>query len=232
MRFPSTPWRCAPPASPATRRTRRAAPSSRTRPASRPGCCGMPAACCRGSAAAAQGLTLDALENVHRHYLAAGITSIIERGASLEGFETYRALKAANRLVVRSTVTIRVPQAGDAGAVQQFIDKLPFKPGEGDEWLKAGPLKLVADGGILIGTSYMRQPYGEGARAALRARRSEGPRVPVAHAGTARRGHRRHSHARLAAGRPRHRRRRRGRGPRRHRGGAEAGSPAAIAATR
>ncbi len=111
-----------------------------------------------------QGLTLDSLENVHRHYLAAGITSIIERGASLEGFETYRALKAANRLVVRSTVTIRVPQAGEAGAVQQFIDKLPFKPGEGDAWLKAGPLKLVADGGILIGTSYMRQPYGEGAR--------------------------------------------------------------------
>ena len=112
----------------------------------------------------AQGLTLDALENVHRHYLAAGITSVIERGAGLEGFETYRALKAANRLVVRSTVTIRVPQAGDAGAVQQFIDKLPFKPGEGDAWLKAGPLKLVADGGILIGTAYMRQPYGEGAR--------------------------------------------------------------------
>ena len=111
-----------------------------------------------------QGLTLDSLENVHRHYLASGITSVIERGATLEGFETYRALKAANRLVVRSTVTIRVPQAGEAGAVQRFIDALPFKPGEGDAWLKAGPLKLVADGGILIGTAYMRQPYGQGAR--------------------------------------------------------------------
>ena len=37
-----------------------------------------------------------------------------------------------------------------------FIDGLPFRFGEGDEWLKAGPLKIVADGGILIGTSFMR----------------------------------------------------------------------------
>lgn len=41
---------------------------------------------------------------------------------------------------------------------------LPFAFGEGDEWLKAGPLKIVADGGILIGTSFMRQPYGPGVR--------------------------------------------------------------------
>ena len=36
--------------------------------------------------------------------------------------------------------------------------------GDGDDWLKAGPLKIVADGGILIGTSFMREPYGLGAR--------------------------------------------------------------------
>ena len=107
---------------------------------------------------------LDALEQVHRQYLAAGITSIIERGATLEGFGTYQALHAAHRLRVRSTVTIRVPDAGASTAVERFIDGLPVGFGEGDEWLKAGPLKLVADGGILIGTSFMRTPYGPGAR--------------------------------------------------------------------
>ena len=107
---------------------------------------------------------LDMLEQVHRQYLAAGITSIIERGATLEGYETYKALHAARRLLVRATVTIRVPNAGDATAVERFIDGLPVALGEGDEWLKVGALKLVADGGILIGTSYMRAPYGRGAR--------------------------------------------------------------------
>jgi predicted amidohydrolase YtcJ len=107
---------------------------------------------------------LDALEQVHGQYLAAGITSIIERGATLEGYQTYRTLHAARRLLVRSTVTIRVPRAGDSTAIERFIDGLPVAFGEGDEWLKAGPLKLVADGGILIGTSFMRAPYGRGAR--------------------------------------------------------------------
>ena len=41
---------------------------------------------------------------------------------------------------------------------------MPFRFGEGDDWLKAGPLKIVADGGILIGTAFMREPYGLGAK--------------------------------------------------------------------
>jgi predicted amidohydrolase YtcJ len=109
-------------------------------------------------------MPLDALERVHQQYLAAGITSVIERGATVPGFETYRRLKDAGRLHVRATVTIRVPGADDPAAVERFISALPFAFGEGDEWLKAGPLKLVADGGILIGTSFMRQPFGPGGR--------------------------------------------------------------------
>ena len=109
-------------------------------------------------------LALDMLEKVHQQYLSAGITSIIERGADLNGFEAYRALKAAGRLRVRSTITVRIPRPDDAGEVERFIKGLPFHFGEGDEWLKAGPLKIVADGGILIGTAFMREPYGLGAK--------------------------------------------------------------------
>ena len=113
---------------------------------------------------ASPSVSLDALEQVHQQYIAAGITSVIERGASLEGYQTYDALRRANRLRLRATVTIRLPSASDAADVERFIGSLPFRPGGGDEWLKAGPLKIVADGGILIGTAFMREPYGLGAR--------------------------------------------------------------------
>ncbi len=85
-------------------------------------------------------------------------------GLILAGYQTYDALRRAKRLRVRATVTIRVPPASDPAAVERFVSGLPFHFGSGDEWLKAGPLKLVADGGILIGTAFMREPYGLGAR--------------------------------------------------------------------
>jgi predicted amidohydrolase YtcJ len=139
------------------------------------------------------GLSLDMLEQVHRQYLSAGITSVIERGASLDGYNMYKALRQADRLRVRATVTIRIPHAETPAEVERFIGELPFRAGgdppphgvvglaapqrrspqpgdsarrmsDADEWLKAGPLKIVADGGILIGTSFMRQPYGLGSR--------------------------------------------------------------------
>jgi predicted amidohydrolase YtcJ len=106
----------------------------------------------------------DALARVHEQYLATGITSVVERGASVEGHAAYDALRRAGRLKVRAAVTIRIPRAGDAAAVERFVGSLPFRPGAGDEWLKAGPLKITADGGILIGTAFMREPYGLGAR--------------------------------------------------------------------
>ena len=107
---------------------------------------------------------LDLLERVHRQYLATGITSVIERGATLDGYRAYEALQRAGRLTVRSTVTIRIPRADDTAQVERWVSTLPVRFGQGDDWLKVGPLKVVADGGILIGTSYMREPYGSGAR--------------------------------------------------------------------
>ncbi len=117
-------------------------------------------------------VSLDMLERIHRQYLATGITSVIERGATLDGYKSYEALRRADRLHVRATVTIRIPRADDAADVERFIKALPFRPAlsegggrasDGD-WLKAGPLKIVVDGGILIGTSFMREPYGPSAR--------------------------------------------------------------------
>jgi predicted amidohydrolase YtcJ len=107
----------------------------------------------------------DVLERVHAAYNRVGITSVGERGANLAGFRVYEALRKAGRLHVRATVTIRIPNPQDLASVQEFLRDLPLGPRQGDEWLKAGPLKIVADGGILAGTSFMREPYGLTSRA-------------------------------------------------------------------
>ncbi len=109
--------------------------------------------------------SLDALERVHEAYNRVGITSVGERAGSLEGFKVYEALRNAGRLHVRATVTIRIPNPQDPASVQAFVRDLPLAPRQGDEWLKAGPLKIVADGGILAGTSFMREPFGLSSRA-------------------------------------------------------------------
>jgi predicted amidohydrolase YtcJ len=107
--------------------------------------------------------TLDALERVHQQYIATGITSVIERDAAIDGYRAYEALQRAGRLKVRTTVTIRIPHPEDATRVEEFVSGLPFRPRSGDNWLKVGPLKIFVDGGILIGTAFMRDPYGAGA---------------------------------------------------------------------
>lgn len=103
---------------------------------------------------------LDMLERVHRNYNEVGITSVMERGANVEGYEAYRQLHEQSRLHVRATITLRVVSDGTPEDTERFIKSLPVRFGEGDDRLKIGPLKVVADGGILIGTAYMREPYG------------------------------------------------------------------------
>jgi predicted amidohydrolase YtcJ len=108
---------------------------------------------------------LDQIEALHRVYLQSGITSIGERAASVDGYRTYEALKQAGRLHVRATVTIQLPMGLRAADAARVIDALPLAPRAGDDRLKVGPLKLTVDGGILLGTSYMNDPYGPQSRA-------------------------------------------------------------------
>jgi predicted amidohydrolase YtcJ len=116
--------------------------------------------------AANDNVPLDMLDRVHEAYSRAGITSVIERGATMDGWRAYEALRRERAtLRVRAAVTIRIPQPTDAAATEKWVRELPFKPGDGDEWLAARQLKIVVDGGILAGTAYMREPYGLDSRA-------------------------------------------------------------------
>jgi predicted amidohydrolase YtcJ len=101
-----------------------------------------------------------ALEQVHRRYNQVGITSVIERGAGLNGYRAYRRLHAEGRLHVRANVTLRVASDGTVAGTEAFVRSLPLRFGEGDDRVRVGALKIVGDGGILAGTSFMREPYG------------------------------------------------------------------------
>ncbi|MBI4622792.1 MAG: amidohydrolase family protein, partial [Verrucomicrobia bacterium] len=95
---------------------------------------------------------------VHQHYNAVGITSISDRGMDFETYQMYTELKQQGRLKVRTTATLRAGGQGAGNAIKQ-IENLPLKPGEGDDWLKPGLLKIRIDGGLLYGTAYLREPF-------------------------------------------------------------------------
>ena len=110
-----------------------------------------------------QGSSLDLLERVHQAYAALGITSIVEGAATIDGYHAYEELRRAGRLHVRAVVTLMVQSDGTRAGADRFLDSLPGTFNAGDEWLKIGPVKLFADGGILTGTAFMREPWGRAA---------------------------------------------------------------------
>lgn len=103
--------------------------------------------------------TQDALARVLRRYNEVGITSIFERATDLAGYRTYEALRDQGRLSVRATLTFR-SQFRSAADVERYVSELGLKPGEGDDWVRAGPLKITVDGGIHWGNTYLSEPYG------------------------------------------------------------------------
>jgi predicted amidohydrolase YtcJ len=102
-----------------------------------------------------------ALRTMFKAYNEVGITSTIDRGQGPEGFRAYQELRARGELTVRSFVTYRIGAQGTPEDVRQEIERIPLVTGMGDEWFRVGSLKTVVDGGILIGTAYLREPWGE-----------------------------------------------------------------------
>ncbi len=101
-----------------------------------------------------------ALKSMLQHYNAAGLTSIIDRGEGPEGFRAYQTLHDSGQLTVRSYVTYLIKAQGTPADVRQEIERFPFVTGFGDKWMRVGTLKTILDGGILIGTAYLREPWG------------------------------------------------------------------------
>ena len=101
-----------------------------------------------------------ALKNVHRHYNSVGITSIFERAGSVDDFLLYRELRADGNQTVRMTQTFR-SGFRTAMDVASYSQKPGMTTGDGDDWVRVGPLKITVDGGIHWGNTYLRESYGE-----------------------------------------------------------------------
>lgn len=101
-----------------------------------------------------------ALKSMLQHYNAVGLTGIDDRLEGPAGFRAYQTLHDAGELTVRCYVTYFINAQGTPADIRKQIEQIPFVTGWGDKWLRVGSLKTVIDGGITIGTAYLRQPYG------------------------------------------------------------------------
>ena len=102
-----------------------------------------------------------ALATMQAAYSSVGLTSVIDRGQGPEGIRAYQELWRGGALQVRSFVTRRIDAERPLDEVLAEIEALGPVTGDGDEMLRVGSLKIILDGGILLGTAYMRTPYGE-----------------------------------------------------------------------
>ena len=101
-----------------------------------------------------------ALQSMQAAYNAVGITSTVDRGLTAEGFRVYQELQKRGGITVRSNLTYLIDGTGDPREISRTMEATPFVTGFGDEWVRVGAIKVIADGGILLGTAYLREPYG------------------------------------------------------------------------
>jgi predicted amidohydrolase YtcJ len=107
---------------------------------------------------AAPPLTVDALAEQHRRLNAAGLTSIRYPGAPVEQYRLLQDMARRGVLTVRVNQLLRLP-AEDGPGMQRAVEAAAVAPGEGDEWVRIGGMKLAVDGGFEGG--WMREPYAE-----------------------------------------------------------------------
>ncbi|HTM47593.1 MAG TPA: amidohydrolase [Bryobacteraceae bacterium] len=104
---------------------------------------------------------LQALEQMLRRYVEAGLTAVSDRAVTAADIDLYRKLKAGGRLPVRAVLTWRLDASRPVEDLTKQIQSAGYTTGAGDDWLKFGAFKVTMDGGMTIGTAYQRIPYGE-----------------------------------------------------------------------
>ena len=122
-----------------------------------------------------------AVKRLHSLYNQQGITSIGERRTEFEAIDLFRDLAKSGELTVRVNCTrLLDPLPKTLDDAVKKLDELTYgqavtpetstpkqsgaghygPTGVGDDWVRIGPLKVFMDGGVLIGTAYMREPWG------------------------------------------------------------------------
>jgi hypothetical protein len=90
---------------------------------------------------------------------AVGLTNIRYAGGSPELYRAVQTLKERGQLTVRVNFLFRVPNSARLEDLEDLIAQWDARPGDGDDWLRVGGVKLMVDGGYEGG--WMREPYEE-----------------------------------------------------------------------
>jgi len=106
---------------------------------------------------------IDALVSMLKRYNEIGFTSICTGYGDSPTYEVYRKLGEQGRLTARIYMNIGLGLTSGITRekVKEKLNSFPFVTGDGDEWVRVGALKILLDGGILTGTAYMREPWGD-----------------------------------------------------------------------
>jgi predicted amidohydrolase YtcJ len=108
----------------------------------------------------------DALLAMLHRYNRYGITSLCSGAGDFESFAMYRQLGNEGKLTTRiyQNIILRLNTVTEASMLADTINAFNFVTGDGDEWARIGAVKVFLDGGILTGTAYLREPWGDRAR--------------------------------------------------------------------
>jgi predicted amidohydrolase YtcJ len=118
----------------------------------------------RSQSTGRQPTDLDRMERLlalFKDYNSVGLTSVVDRDASVSAIEQYRQLHDKDRLPLRVAVSQHIDTSGDIDQVRKRIRQVAENPlCKGDSMLRIVGIKTYLDGGMLTGSAYMRQPWG------------------------------------------------------------------------
>jgi predicted amidohydrolase YtcJ len=105
----------------------------------------------------------DALREMLKRYNRYGITSLFSGAGDFESVKMYQDMSDKKILTARIYQNILLQTEGKITKESVFgeLKKYQNITGYGDEWVRIGSLKVLLDGGILTGTAYLQEPWGE-----------------------------------------------------------------------
>lgn len=104
----------------------------------------------------------EALAAMLKRYNRYGFTSLCSGAGDPESMKIYRHMADKKILTARIYQNILLPDGIKITkeSVDSILNQYKTRTGDGDEWVRTGPLKVFLDGGILTGTAYMKEPWG------------------------------------------------------------------------
>jgi hypothetical protein len=105
----------------------------------------------------------DALAEMLKRYNRYGITSLFSGSGDFESVKIYREMSDKKILTARIYQNILLPAAASVSkeSVEAQLKSYEGSTGSGDKWVRIGSLKVFMDGGILTGTAWLQEPWGE-----------------------------------------------------------------------